>query len=65
MALLRFHDGQRVLVTQAGRDAMAGSFRIVRALPSDAGPQQYRIKSDAEAFERVTDESRLLEAEAL
>ena len=36
-----------------------GSFKIVKLLPSDGEEQQYRIKSAAEAFERVAKESQL------
>jgi hypothetical protein len=37
-----------------------GSFKIIAALPIErAGEIRYRIKSEAETFERVADESTL------
>ena len=55
-----FDAGQRVTVARAGRVSVpAGNYRIVRALPSERGPMQYRIKSDTEPFERIVDECRL------
>ena len=36
-----------------------GVYRIVRALPAEGRPLQYRIKSGAESFERVVDASRI------
>jgi hypothetical protein len=35
------------------------TYQIVRLLPSDGADYQYRIKSPAEAFERVAKESQL------
>jgi hypothetical protein len=64
MAIALLAAGQRVSVSGFGASAMPGVFRIVRALPADGRPQQYRIKSDTESFERVVDASRL-EAMAL
>jgi hypothetical protein len=38
----------------------AGEFRIVAPLPAPgAGPQQYRVRSDTEQFDRIVDEPRL------
>jgi hypothetical protein len=40
--------------------AGSGSFKIIAALPIErAGEIRYRIKSEAETFERVADESTL------
>lgn len=60
MAQTKFSAGQRVSVTRGGGfGAPAGFFRIVSALPREAGPQQYRVRSDGETFERIVDEARL------
>jgi hypothetical protein len=60
MAQTKFGAGQRVDITRAGAfSAPAGIYRIVRALPLEKGPQQYRVKNDSETFERVMDEERL------
>lgn len=57
----KFQIGQNVLFTAntATRPAAAGSYSVVRLLPSDGGDAQYRIKSQTEAFERVARESQL------
>jgi len=39
-----------------------GRFRIVQLLPAEGGDLQYRIKSTAEAHERVAKESQLDDA---
>lgn len=57
--ILTFHIGQRVSVMQSGRGATPGAFKVVRALPPEGRGQQYRVKCDTEAFERIVDESRL------
>jgi hypothetical protein len=58
----RFSAGQRVRF-RAGRGVMSagsGSFKIVTALPIEReGEVRYRIKSEAENFERVADETNL------
>lgn len=60
MSTPAFGAGQRVIVSRAGRVSVpAGNYIIVRALPNERGPAQYRIKSDTEAFERIVDECRL------
>jgi len=56
----KFGDGQRVSILRSGAfSAPGGSYRVVRALPLEKGPQQYRVKNDAESFDRIMDESRL------
>lgn len=58
----RFASGQRVRLrpTRGGMSAGNGSFKIIAALPIErAGEIRYRIKSEAETFERVADESTL------
>jgi hypothetical protein len=42
-----------------GRPGASGSYKIVKLLPSEGDEHQYRIKSPAEAFERVAKESQL------
>jgi hypothetical protein len=60
MAQPRFSAGERVsLVYSKAFTAPAGIYRIVRALPRESGPRQYRIKNETENFERVVDESRI------
>lgn len=59
MALELLAAGQRVSLTGFGGGTSRDVFRIVRALPAEDGPPQYRIKSHAESFERVVDASRL------
>lgn len=60
MAEARFGAGQRVSVVRNGAfSAPTGSYRIVSVLPRGGGPQQYRIRSDGETFDRVLDEARL------
>lgn len=57
----RFSIGQRVrLRAIRGAQLGSGSFKIVAALPIErAGEVRYRIKSEAESFERVADEASL------
>lgn len=45
--------------------AASRRYRIIRRLPPDAGEYMYRIKSDAEQFERVVRERELSEASLL
>jgi hypothetical protein len=60
MAQPKFSAGQRVSVTRAnGFATPGGMYRIVRALPLEAGPQQYRVRNDSETFDRIVDEARL------
>lgn len=40
--------------------ASARSYKILRVLPCEGGEQLYRIKTIAEAFERIARESELL-----
>ena len=57
----KFSVGQTVYLTSGmmGRVAAGGTYKIVKLLPSDGEDYQYRIKSTAEAFERVAKESQL------
>lgn len=59
MAQPKFSAGQRASVARGGVGAPSGVVSIVRALPREAGPQQYRVKGDGETFERIIDEARL------
>jgi hypothetical protein len=60
MAQYKYNAGQRVSVSRgAGAAFPGGSYRVVGALPSGDGPQQYRIRNEAEMFDRVIDETRL------
>ena len=62
MALELLAAGQRVSVSGLGAATAALVFRIVRALPPEGRPLQYRVKSDTENFERVIDATRLVPA---
>ena len=57
----KYSIGQNVRYTSGpfGRFGAGGSFKIVKLLPQEGDEQQYRIKSAAEAFERVAKESQL------
>jgi hypothetical protein len=57
----KFELGETVYFTSRplGHMASNGTYQIVRLLPSDGDDYQYRIKSAAEAFERVAKESQL------
>ena len=60
MAQPRFSAGERVSLTQSRLlGAPGGIYRIVRVLPHEAGPQQYRVKNETENFERVVEEARI------
>jgi hypothetical protein len=60
MAPTKFSAGQRVSATRSSvAGAPAGFFHIISALPRDAGPQQYRVRGESEAFERIVAENRL------
>jgi hypothetical protein len=57
----KFQIGQTVYFTAGpvSRPGASGSYQIIKLLPSDGTDYQYRIKSPAEAFERVAKESQL------
>jgi hypothetical protein len=56
----QFQSGQTVRLSRAvNRLAAVGDYKIVRVLPHEGGEQQFRIKSDQEAYERVVKESDL------
>jgi hypothetical protein len=58
----KYASGQRVRLspTRNGMSAGNGSFKILARLPVErSGEIRYRIKSEAETFERVVDESSL------
>ncbi|MBK6704698.1 MAG: hypothetical protein IPL62_02410 [Caulobacteraceae bacterium] len=60
MAQPKFSAGERVSITRAvGFSAISSACRVVAPLPRDAGPQQYRVRSEAESFDRIIDEARL------
>ena len=60
MAQTKFSAGERVSVARGGGfGAPTGFVRIVGPLPREAGPQQYRVRSDGETFDRIMDEGRL------
>jgi hypothetical protein len=60
MAQTKFNAGERVAITRAmGFSGPAATCQVIAALPRDAGPQQYRVRSEAESFDRIIDEARL------
>jgi hypothetical protein len=60
MAQTRFRAGERVQVSRGNSfGGPAGFCSIVAPLPREAGPQQYRVRGDAENFDRIIDEARL------
>jgi len=59
MAGTKFDTGQRVLITRSAAFQAPGVYRVVNVMPIDRGLQQYRIRGEAETFDRVMDESRL------
>jgi hypothetical protein len=58
----KFKVGQMVdfVPSQRGLAASARSYKIMRVMPQEGGERLYRIKTIAEAFERVARESELL-----
>ncbi len=59
MAQTKFSAGARLRITRSVVGSPAATVSVVRALPKEAGPQQYRVRADGETFERVIEESRL------
>jgi hypothetical protein len=62
MANSKFAAGQHVAlvgVRSFSASAPKGVYRVVGVLPNDAGPRQYRVRSDGEMHDRVVEESRL------
>ncbi len=58
--MAKFGDGQRVSIVKSGAfSAPSGPCRVISALPLERGPQQYRVRSEAESFDRIIDEARL------
>ena len=57
----KYQVGQNVYFTSGpiSRPGASGSYQVLKLLPSDGSDYQYRIKSPAEAFERVAKESQL------
>jgi hypothetical protein len=58
----KFKVGQMVDFVPSNRamPASARSYKVLRVLPTEGGEQLYRIKTIAEAFERIARESELL-----
>lgn len=60
MAQTKFGAGERVSVVRSGSfSAPPGVYRIITALPREAGAQQYRVRNESETFDRVLEEARL------
>lgn len=62
MANHKFKVGQMVdfMPSRAGVPASIRGYTIVRLLPLEGGERLYRIKTIAEAFERIAKESELV-----
>jgi hypothetical protein len=62
MAHHKFKVGQMVdfVPSRAGVPASVRAYKILRLLPHERGERLYRIKTIAEAFERVAMESELV-----
>jgi hypothetical protein len=60
----KFKTGQNVRFTShtIGRPGSSGIYSIVKVLPQEHDEQQYRIKNNSEAHERVVRESQLEKA---
>ena len=64
MAAARYHSGQSLQLLRDLRSPKIqadGLYRIVGVQPNEGLEQRYRIKNDAEAFDRVVAESQLAE----
>jgi hypothetical protein len=61
MQTSKFRIGDDVNFTSGtvGRPATTKFYTVVRVLPLEGREQQYRIKTDSEAHERVANESQL------
>jgi hypothetical protein len=60
MTAYKFMIGQTVMIaTRRYENRPTGSFSVVRALPSEHGIKQYRIKSNTDGHERVVSEAKL------
>jgi len=64
--MAKFKVGQLVDFLPSSRAVPASvrSYKVLRVLPREAGEQLYRIKTIAEAFERIARESELLHTSA-
>jgi hypothetical protein len=60
MTAHKFTTGQTVTIaTRRYGETPGGSFSVVRALPTEHGIKQYRIKSNTDGHERVVSEAEL------
>lgn len=60
MTAHKFKTGQTVVILARRYEATPrGSFSIVRALPTEHGVRQYRVKCNADGHERVVSEAEL------
>ncbi len=50
-----------LFMARGGRDIarQASACQVVALLPHEGGPLRYRVRSDAEGFERIVDETDL------
>lgn len=60
----KFKLGQSVqyVTSKLQAETSPGGFKITRLLPSAGHDQQYRIKNASEPYERVAQESQLIQA---
>ena len=55
----KFKPGERVRYRPASHWERGADARIIRQIPLDTGGPHYRVRSDAEDFERIVPEERL------
>jgi hypothetical protein len=56
----KFRTGQTVTITTRRYEATpAGTFVIVRAVPTEHGIRQYRVRSNVDGHERIVSEAEL------
>ena len=58
----KFQIAETVLLTSRNRNVPGGVYEITKLLPHNGSELEYRIKSEAEEFERVARERKLTKA---
>jgi hypothetical protein len=59
----RYTIGQTLFMARGGRDIarQASACQVIALLPHEGGPLRYRVRSEAEGFERIVEEADLTE----
>lgn len=56
----KFKPGQTVVIaTRRYESTPGGTFSIVRAMPTERGVKQYRVRSNVDGHERIVSEAEL------